>query len=228
MKEAVSPKRKPRLDKMRQVAPGKQCAKMTFCFPLSGPICERSLVWSITIQIQLLRPASQLSVLLKVYLRNSCSSRLYQRIFCSRCTNFKPALATGGPDRDVLAQPILLPPAREQERIVVKLNSALSGVERAETAARRARKRLQHYRAAVLHAAVTGELTRDWREAQRKNKKTEPESGEALLQRLLTVRRTRWEEAELQRLRAAGKEPKDDEWKARYPEPSTPNITGLP
>jgi type I restriction enzyme S subunit len=40
--------------------------------------------------------------------------------------------------RDVFAQPILLPPTREQERIAAKLSVALSAVERAEAAARRA------------------------------------------------------------------------------------------
>lgn len=124
--------------------------------------------------------------------------------------------------------PILLPPIVEQNRIVAKLNTALSGVERAEKAARRAQERLQRYRAAVLHAAVTGELTRDWREAQRKKESGKPETGDALLHRLLAVRRTRWEEAELQRLRAAGKEPKDEKWKSRYPEPTPLRTEDLP
>jgi restriction endonuclease S subunit len=67
-------------------------------------------------------------------------------------------------DHDVFAQPILLPPIAEQERIVAKLNAALSAVQRAETAANRAKRRLDNYRDAVLNAAITGELTREWRE----------------------------------------------------------------
>jgi|ERR1017187_74975 type I restriction enzyme S subunit len=66
-------------------------------------------------------------------------------------------------DRDVLSQPILLPPTHEQERIVTKLNAALSAVQRAETAAIRAGERLHRYRAVVLSAAVSGQLTRAWR-----------------------------------------------------------------
>lgn len=131
-------------------------------------------------------------------------------------------------DRDVLSQRILLPPTREQERIVTKLNSALLAVERANTAARRARERLQRYKAAVLQAAVSGELTRYWREAQLKNNKAKSETGETLLQRLLVARRDHWEEAELQRLLAAGKVPKDDKWKSRYPEPAKINTENLP
>jgi len=110
-------------------------------------------------------------------------------------------------DRDVLSQPILLPPTREQERIVAKLDAALSGLERAEKAARRAQERLQRYRAAVLHNAVTGELTCAWRESRMKNENATTETGEVLLQRLLAARRARWEEVELLRLRAAGEEP---------------------
>jgi type I restriction enzyme, S subunit len=62
--------------------------------------------------------------------------------------------------------PYLLPPTREQERIVTKLDALLSRVAAGEAAARRAQERLKRYRAAVLHAAVTGELTRDWRNSQ--------------------------------------------------------------
>jgi len=89
-------------------------------------------------------------------------------------------------DRDVFAQPILLPPTAEQERIAAKLNAALSAVQRAETAARRAQERLKRYRAAVLHAAVTGELTRGWLKTHKPN-----ETGAQLLKRLLHERRAR-------------------------------------
>lgn len=126
-------------------------------------------------------------------------------------------------DKDVFAQPIRLAPTSEQERIVAKLDSMLARVAKGEAAARRALDRIQRYRAAVLHAAVTGELTRDWR----KSNKPE-ETGAQLLKRLLTERRTRWEEAELKRLHAAGKPPKDDEWKKRYPAPDTTEIADLP
>jgi len=125
-------------------------------------------------------------------------------------------------DKDVFARPIRLAPTSEQERIVAKLDALLSRVAAGEAASRRALTRLQRYRAAVLHAAVTGELTRDWRKTHKPD-----ETGAQLLKRLLHARRTRWEEAELRRLHDAGRPPKDDEWKKRYPEPSLPNIAGL-
>lgn len=88
-------------------------------------------------------------------------------------------------DKDVFAQPIRLAPAREQERIVAKLDALLGRVAAGEAAARRALQRLERYRSAVLHAAVTGELTREWRETH----PTE-ESGWQLLKRILAERRT--------------------------------------
>ena len=111
-----------------------------------------------------------------------------------------------------------LPPTHEQKRIVSKLDAALLRLERAELAARRAQKRLKLYRAAVLQAAITGELSREWRRTHKHK-----ETGTQLLQRLLEVRRVVWEESELRRFRVAGKSPKDS-WKSRYSEPAPPML----
>ena len=122
----------------------------------------------------------------------------------------------------------LLPPTREQQRIVAKLDAALSRLERAEIAARRAQERLKRYRAAVLHAACTGEITRAWRKAQSKERNDQVETAEALVQRLLATRRARWEESELDHLHVAGNRPKDDKWKSRYPAPAALSTGDLP
>jgi type I restriction enzyme S subunit len=116
-----------------------------------------------------------------------------------------------------------LPPTREQERILERLDALLSRIAAGEAAACRALKRLHRYRAAVLYAAVTGELTREWRE----NHKPE-ESGTRLLKRLLGLRRASWNESELTRLTVLGKPPKDDNWKKRYREAVSPDTTELP
>jgi type I restriction enzyme, S subunit len=123
--------------------------------------------------------------------------------------------------------PILLPPVPEQKRIVAKLRAALSEVEQAEKATTRAQERLKRYRTAVLEDAVSGELTEKWRTGHR-NKAVKLQSGEMLLQQLLASRRAIWEETELKRLRLSGKDPRSDKWKARYIEPSSPTISGLP
>jgi type I restriction enzyme S subunit len=125
------------------------------------------------------------------------------------------------PSHFLSAHEFSLPPTREQERIVAKLDATLSKLELAESVARRAQDRLKRYRAAVLHAAVTGKLTDTWRKTHQK--RVQSESGKTLANRLLTAHRARWEDAELQRLRAAGKEPKDDKWKSSYVAPVGPN-----
>jgi type I restriction enzyme S subunit len=135
-----------------------------------------------------------------------------------------PAVRAG----DVFAQPILVPPTSEQERIVTKLNAASSAVQRAETATIRALDRLRRYRAGVLASAVTGLLTSDWRNAQPKNKKNAIKSSEALKQRILGARIKSWQEAELKRLRAAAKEPRDEKWRLRYRPPVGPRIDDPP
>jgi len=118
-----------------------------------------------------------------------------------------------------------LPPAAEQDVIVAKLQAALSRVSRGQAAARRAQERTTRYRAAVLQAALSGVLTRSWREAQGDNN---VETGEAVLQRLAGTRRVYWEKAELKRLREKDGPPKNDRWKSRYREPAEPSIIDLP
>jgi type I restriction enzyme S subunit len=127
-------------------------------------------------------------------------------------------------DRDIFGQPIVLPPSFEQKRIVAKLDTVLSHVAAGMAAAQRALADLQHYRAAVLHAALTGELTRAWRETHPVSDK----NASQLLKCLLHERRIRWEEAEFKHLQAAGKQPKDDKWKSRYSEPRPPEASELP
>ena len=118
-----------------------------------------------------------------------------------------------------------IPPLDEQERIVAKIDELFSELDAGVASLKRARALLKKYRQAVLKAAVTGELTRDWRE---RHKGEIRESGAELLQRILKARRAAWEAAELKKLRAKGKPPKDDRWKQKYKEPQPPDTTGLP
>ncbi len=113
----------------------------------------------------------------------------------------------------------------EQQRIVAKIDELFSELDAGVASLKRARALLKKYRQAVLKAAVTGELTRDWRE---RHKGEIRESGADLLQRILKARRQAWEAAELKKLRAKGKPPKDDRWKQKYKEPQPPDTTGLP
>src|SRR5690606_14018520 len=95
-------------------------------------------------------------------------------------------------------------------------------IEAGEQELEKAREGLADFRRAVLKAAVTGELTREWREKNPPN-----ETGADFLARILAERRAAWERAELARLKAKGKAPKGDSWKSRYVEPTPPDTSGL-
>ena len=126
--------------------------------------------------------------------------------------------------RDVFSQQIILPPVEEQNRIVAKLNTAFLKIEKGEKAASRALQRLQRYQASVLHSAINGDLTREWREKNWKNGKNFQETGENLLKHLLVKRRKCWEEDELKRRVVSGRIPKNNKWKSHYIEPKHPDI----
>lgn len=117
-----------------------------------------------------------------------------------------------------------VPPSNEQQRIADKLDQLFSQIEKGEENLRRVEALVKRYRQSVLKAAVTGELTREWRGANSGN----GETGEQLLQRILKARREAWETAELAKLKARGKTPKNDTWKQKYKEPEPPDTSDLP
>jgi type I restriction enzyme S subunit len=86
-------------------------------------------------------------------------------------------------DNDIKAQPIPLAPLDEQRRIVARIDELFAEIADDEAALQRARQGLDTWRRALLKAAVTGELTRDWREANRR-----AETGADLLARIRAQR----------------------------------------
>ena len=126
--------------------------------------------------------------------------------------------------RDGLASwEIPLPPLDEQRRIVAKLDALRARSRRAKDALDAVPALLERLRQSILAAAFRGDLTADWR-AQ--NPEVEPASE--LLKRIRIERRKRWEEAELAKMVAKGKPPKDDRWKTKYVEPEPVDESELP
>ncbi len=109
--------------------------------------------------------------------------------------------------------PVPVAPKEQQEGIVEEIEKQFSRLDEAVTSLKRAKANLKRYKAAVLKAAVEGKLTEEWR---KQNPNVEPAAE--LLKRILAERRRNWEEIELAKMSAKGKEPKDDRWKERYQE----------
>lgn len=79
---------------------------------------------------------------------------------------------------------IAVAPCAEQFRIATEIEEIFGEIEAGEQELERAREGLAAYRRAVLKAAATGELTRDWRQANLPH-----ETGEDLLRIVLNKRR---------------------------------------
>ena len=107
------------------------------------------------------------------------------------------------------------------------LDSYLSRLDNAVASLEGVHVKLKAYRASVLKAAVEGRLVPTEASLARAEKRAY-EPADALLARILKERRRRWEEAELAKLKAAGRTPKDEKWKAKYKEPVAPDTSALP
>jgi type I restriction enzyme S subunit len=123
---------------------------------------------------------------------------------------------------DYNAVEVAIAPLGEQKLIVAEIEKQFSRLDEAVTGLKRAKVNLKRYKAAVLKAAVEGKLTEQWR---KEHPGVEPASK--LLERILTERRNKWGETELARMRAKGKEPKDDRWEGKYQEPYEAEIAEL-
>ncbi len=122
---------------------------------------------------------------------------------------------------------IAVAPTAEQRRIVAEIEKQFTRLDAAVAALKRMQANLKRYRAAVLKAAVEGRLVPTEAElARAEGRSYEPASE--LLQRILAERRARWEAGQLAKMRASGKEPKDDRGKAKYEEPAGPETADLP
>ena len=82
---------------------------------------------------------------------------------------------------------IPIAPLSEQHRVADKIEELFTQLDAGVAALQKAKAQLRRYRQAVLNAAVTGELTREWRAAHR----DEVEPAASLLERIKTERRAK-------------------------------------
>lgn len=106
--------------------------------------------------------------------------------------------------------PVPIPTMDVQRAVVARIDDLFAEIDEGEAALAEARAGIKTYRKSLLKAAVTGELTADWRLQQPPR-----ESGAELLRRVLVERRERW----LSDLRNARK---------AYVEPAAPETSELP
>jgi type I restriction enzyme S subunit len=124
-----------------------------------------------------------------------------------------------GHDDDLFNTIVPVAPSAEQTRIADRIDELFTDLAAGVAALERVKRNLSRYRAAVLHAAVTGRLTEAWRKQH--GKPEEPGGGAKLLERILAERRRQWEERTRAKYEKAGKQPPKN-WRERYPEPFPP------
>jgi type I restriction enzyme S subunit len=118
--------------------------------------------------------------------------------------------------------PFRLAPLSEQQRIVEKIEELFSDLDAGVASLERAKANLKRYRASVLKSAVEGRLTEEWRKEN-----PQAEDGQMHLDGILHERREKWEQDQLAKFKAKGKEP-PKHWQSKYEGPSAPDTSQLP
>ena len=126
--------------------------------------------------------------------------------------------------------PVSLPPLNEQHRIVNKIEELFTKLDAGVASLKKAQQLLKQYRQSVLKAAFEGKLTAEWRAEQLADPESplNKEPASVLLEKIKAERRRKWEEAELAKMTAKGKVPKNDKWKEKYSEAPPVHFVNLP
>ena len=159
-----------------------------------------------------------------IYLPEYIAMYMQSKSYWQQITVVSKGTAQPGANATILSKlKVPLPPLNEQKRIVAKIEALQTRSSAVKEELEAIKPLLNQFRQSVLAAAFRGDLTKDWRS---QNPNVEP--AEVLLERIRIERRRRWEEAELEKMKAKGKVPKDDKWKKKYKEPESISSEGLP
>ena len=186
-------------------------ARSVICVMRSGilkhsfPVALTSRPMTLNQDLRAVHPRPDVSPrYLAYFLRSAAQSILHE---CSKDGTTVDSIEAGR----LMQVPVPLPTQRTaQDAIVARIDALFAEIDEGEAALAEARAAVETYRKALLKAAVTGELTADWRAAN-----PPQETGEQLLQRILADRRARWHA-----------DPKNA--RKKYTEPAGPDTDGLP
>lgn len=117
--------------------------------------------------------------------------------------------------------PVPVAPPEEQRRIAVTLSDLQHRTQAVRTTLDAVARRLDALQQSILAAGFSGALTPEWRS------RTQDEPAARLLERIRQERRQQWELAEVAKMNANGKRPKNESWRAKYKAPQPPDTTGL-
>ena len=107
------------------------------------------------------------------------------------------------------------PPLLLKKSIAIKIDELFSHIDAAITALNKSKKLIKQYQQSILKAAVTGELTKEWR----KENKDRLEPVAELFELIINTRREKWQAQQMKHFEAKGKVPKKDKWKEKYIKP---------
>jgi type I restriction enzyme, S subunit len=163
-------------------------APVGYCVVASNPVCTNQGFKSLVLGEGIIPEYIRYYVIFnKKYFVNNASGTTFREL-------------SGSVLRELLFP---LAPLPEQRRIVARIDELFAEIAEGEAALERVRQGLDTWRRALLKAAVTGELTRDWRDANRP-----AETGADLLVRIRTQREAS-NTGRSRRRRASAAEPLD-------------------
>ena len=91
---------------------------------------------------------------------------LKSHIFQNKIVSFQRTAQSGFNKDDLSSIKVPLPPLKEQQRIVAKLDTVFTHLDRLKTRLANIPTLLKHFRQAILTQAVTGKLTQEWRKGR--------------------------------------------------------------